>query len=293
MHPFKGNTFEELFHWLVRELAGKYDEGESKNIGYLLFEHYLHFSVSDLIVKKKNNCSKNDIQKITHAVIQLKNNTPVQYITGEVEFEDILLDVNQHVLIPRPETEELVFRVKKNLLSKGITQDKNLKIWDIGTGSGAIAISLAKYFPNAKVFGTDISDSALQTASKNAIKNHTIVEFSKHDILQDPIPFSNFDILISNPPYVRYLEKKWMADHILDSEPHLALFVPDKNPLVFYNAIARAGILALKRDGRVYVEINEFLGKETSFLFYKWGYKNPQLLNDFHQKNRFVMCTRT
>jgi len=292
MYQFRRNTIEDLFNWLLGELAEKYNENESKSIGYLLFEHYLHFSATDMVIKKKNGCKESDIQKITHAIVQLQKNIPVQYIIGEVEFGNILVNVNQHVLIPRPETEELVLRVKKNLHSKGVSQDKNLKIWDIGTGSGAIAISMANHFPNAKVFGTDISDFALQTASKNAIKNHVDVEFIKHDILQDPIPFSNFDVLISNPPYVRYLEKKWMADHILDSEPHIALFVSDKNPLVFYNAIARAGILALKKNGRVYAEINEFLGKETSFMFYKWGYEKIKLIQDLHQKDRFVSCYR-
>lgn len=292
MHPFRGNTIEDLFNWLVGELTEKYNEDEAKSIGYLLFEHYLHFSATDMVIKKKNVCDRKDIKKITFAALELQKNIPVQYIIGEVEFGNIRVDVNQHVLIPRPETEELVFRVKNHLHSKGISQDKNLKIWDIGTGSGAIAISLAKYFPRAKVFGTDISDFALQTASKNAIKNQVNVEFFRHDILQDPVPFSNIDILISNPPYVRYLEKKWMADHILDSEPHIALFVSDKNPLIFYNAIARAGILSLKKSGRVYAEINEFLGKETSIIFYKWGYEKIKVMQDFHQKNRFVTCYR-
>ncbi len=292
MQSFRGKTIEELFQWLVSALSEKYGKNESKSIGYLLFEHFLHFSDTDMVTKKKTICKEKEIEIITDAAIQLLHNMPVQYIIGEVDFGNVVLEVNQHVLIPRHETEELVNKVK-NILQKNLhPPDKTVKIWDIGTGSGAIAISLAKYFPQSKVFASDISKHALEIAQRNAFKNHVQVNFFLHDILKEPVPFSDLDILISNPPYVRYLEKKWMPDHVLDSEPHTALFVPDKNPLLYYNAIARAGLLSLKKSGRVYTEINEFMGQNTSMMFHNWGYGNIKLIRDFHEKDRFMMCTR-
>jgi release factor glutamine methyltransferase len=214
---------------------------------------------------------------------------PVQYIIGKARFLDCEIQVTSDVLIPRPETEELVsFFLKNNNLS-------NPKILDIGTGSGCIAIAIKKALPEAEVMGIDASGKALEIARKNSFINHAIVDFFPVDIFKiearKGLP-KDFDIIISNPPYVIESQKNEMRKNVLDYEPNSALFVSDSNPLEFYEAIAEFAKYHLKSSGKLYLEINETLSRETCALLESKGYSNTKVLLDFRGKKRFVMAGR-
>jgi release factor glutamine methyltransferase len=210
---------------------------------------------------------------------------PIAYITGQREFWSLPFHVNRHTLIPRPETEELV-----HIIIQDNQSFSNLKVLDIGTGTGVISISLMKHLKKADVYAIDISKKALETAEKNAVKQNQKIKFISHDILtSDPsgIP-CDLDIIVSNPPYVRLSEKGIMKDNVVKYEPHQALFVKDSNPLIFYESIIKLANTNLKFGGTIYVEINEFLGKETKQVFADAGYKKVQLIKDMQGKDRYI-----
>lgn len=228
-------------------------------------------------------------QAILGALNHLKQEKPIQYILGETEFYGMPFMVNEDVLIPRPETEELVSWIKQHF----VTKDLAISILDVGTGSGCIAIALAKHLPNAKIYALDISAEALRVAKFNADKNKVNIEFIKDDILQpcdaDLASASEmFDIIVSNPPYVRMLEKSQMKLNVLHNEPHLALFVEDDNALIFYDAISAFSNQALKRNGQLFFEINEFLGEETVEVLKKHNFEDIELKKDIFGKDRMV-----
>ena len=226
----------------------------------------------------------------------LHNEKPIQYIIGETEFYRLPFYVNQHVLIPRPETEELVEWIIS--LPNSSQKEKNLNILDIGTGSGCIAISLAKNLPNASVFAIDISKKALQVAKQNAVLNEVTVEFIEYDILSSNIIQTpsirgknlnlKFDIIVSNPPYVRQLERQEIKNNVLNYEPHIALFVENDNPLLFYNHIIDFAKENLTKNGKLYVEINQYLGQETVTLLKEKGFTNIELKKDLFGNDRMV-----
>jgi release factor glutamine methyltransferase len=217
-------------------------------------------------------------------VAELKLQKPIQYTLGETEFFGINLKVNPHVLIPRPETEELVDWI---LRSKA---NDYPNILDIGTGSGCIAIALAKHLPAARVYALDISHDAITLAKQNSMNANAHVSFIHDDILSVPnrIEGSPFDIIVSNPPYVRESEKQLMQSNVLDNEPHLALFVKDTDPLIFYKAIAQTAKNHLKPNGTIFCEINEAFGEETADVFKDFGFNDIEVRNDINGKERML-----
>jgi release factor glutamine methyltransferase len=218
----------------------------------------------------------------------LKNEIPIQYLLGKTSFYGLDFEVNPAVLIPRPETEELVdWIISYDQIHKST---KPLRILDIGTGSGCIAISLAKNIPNSQVFAIDVSEKALATAQKNAEINNVKVAFLEENILETDDLEQQFDIIVSNPPYVRQLEKQEIKKNVLDNEPHLALFVEDNDALVFYRKIAELAQKNLLPNGQLFFEINQYLGKEMMELLEKMGFKNIELRKDIYGNDRMIQC---
>jgi release factor glutamine methyltransferase len=232
--------------------------------------------------------SKEEIQIWNVILDKLKLEIPIQYILGTTHFYGLEFKVNENVLIPRPETEELVEWIISSAVN--MPNFKNVKILDIGTGSGCIAISLAKNIPNAEVFAIDISDKALATAKENADLNKVNVAFTQRNILETKDLEQQFDIIVSNPPYVRNLEKAEIKPNVLANEPHLALFVEDNDALIFYRKIAELATKNLSPEGKLFFEINQYLGKETVELLEKMHFKNSELRKDIYGNDRMIAC---
>jgi release factor glutamine methyltransferase len=284
-------TAKTLFNQLVSEITSVYDENEAKSIVYLLLEHYLNISKTDILLDNYTN----QIFDFQDVVVRLKAQEPVQYIIGETEFYGRKFKVTPDTLIPRPETEELVALV---LSSEFWVLSPEFRILDIGTGSGCIAISLACETPNSQVYAYDISEEALKVAKENAEMNSANVIFEKRDILSFSMGFKSspigggggypFSIIVSNPPYVLNAEKLEMQQNVLDYEPHLALFVEDSDPLIFYKAIAEFASKNLTDKGLCVVEINQAFGLETAELFWNKGFRYVEVVKDMFGKDRMV-----
>ncbi len=225
------------------------------------------------------------LEKFENAIYRLKKNEPIQYIIGETEFYGLPFKVNKHTLIPRPETEELVDWVISEIPPLGFRG-----ILDIGTGSGCIAVSLAKNLPNAKVSALDISMEALKVARENAQINTVTIDFFPCDILKAEQLPEKYDIIVSNPPYVRESERDKMQPNVLNHEPASALFVEDKEPLVFYQAIARLSKTVLNPGGVLYFEINEYLGKDLQEVLTTEGFGKIIVKKDIFGKDRMLKC---
>ncbi len=288
MKGLKNNTLGAVWGWFVEHISLTHNELEARAIGRLVFEHYLNTSATDFALNRDIRISESKIVDLWRVIKQLNNNVPVQYITGRAYFRELVLEVNEHVLIPRSETEELVEWVLNDLVGIQNEPSRPLLCWDIGTGSGAIAISLAKELKESRVFASDVSEKALEVARKNAELNETSVHFFLHDILKDSMPEQRFDCIVSNPPYVRESEKALMQKNVLDYEPHQALFVNDNDPLLYYSSIVSAAKATLKPSGSLYVEINEALGKKTAQLFEQNGFSVVEIRKDMHGKERMV-----
>jgi len=274
----------------IQELMPIFDSGESESFFYLILEEKHQLKRIDLALDPDLTFSNEEIQLWNMFLEKLKKEIPVQYLLGKTSFYGLDFEVNANVLIPRPETEELVdWIVSYNQIHKSTNP---LRILDIGTGSGCIAISLAKNIPNAQVFAIDISEKALATAQKNAKKNDVNVTFILKDILQTEDLEQQFDVIVSNPPYVRELEKQEIKKNVLHNEPHLALFVEDNNALIFYRKIAELTQKNLSPNGQLYFEINQYLGKETVDLLEKMNFKNIELRKDIYGNDRMVRSTR-
>ena len=280
----KNRTIKEIKNYIKKELFNLYDNNEIVTFSFLIFEHLLKYT--KIQYHANNNVKVDDTicNKIKDIVDRLKKNEPIQYILGHMEFYDLKINVNPHILIPRPETEELTDLIIKNEKQIG------LQIIDIGTGSGCIAIALAKNLSNAQIDAVDISEDALITAKENAEMNNVHVSFFRCDISKEEslLTGEKYDIIVSNPPYVKNSEKSKMKKNVLDYEPHTALFVSDENPLLFYKYIITFAIEYLKNGGRVYVEINEALGNETKALFEKEGFDDVRVIKDLNNKERFI-----
>lgn len=278
-----------LFNYLISEITSVYEENEAKSIVYLLLEHYLNLSKTDILLDNFVN-QPFDFQDI---IIRLKAQEPVQYIIGETEFYGRKFKVTPDTLIPRPETEELVQLVVSSWpLAVGSVAQSPISVLDLGTGSGCIAISLACELPNAQVYAYDISEKVLKIAKENANRNNVNVIFEQLDILNfPPSSFPPFSIIVSNPPYVMNAEKSEMEQNVLDYEPHLALFVEDSNPLIFYKAIAEFAFKNLIINGLCIVEINQAFGLETAELFWNQGFRYVEVVKDMFGKDRMVKAT--
>ena len=276
---------QNTFH---KELDSLYGKEEVDNFFFMLTDAFYKVSRLDLALNTKYAIDNYDA--IEQALQLLKNEQPIQYILGETEFCGYPFKVNASTLIPRPETEELVEWIVKQQYTLNKPQ---LHILDIGTGSGCIAISLAKKLPKAKVYALDISEKALNMSRQNAELNNVNVEFIEANILKPDTWSSNleklkFDIIVSNPPYVREKEKNQMKANVLNNEPHLALFVKDENPLQFYKAIIKFTKSNLNSDGMLFFEINEFLGKEMIQLMVDSNLKDIVLKQDIFKKDRMI-----
>lgn len=272
----------------IKELAPFYDAYEAESFFYLILEDKHKLRQIDLALNHELKFSESDFIVWDSLLSQLKKEVPIQYLLGKTSFYGLDFEVNENVLIPRPETEELVeWIINEN--SK-IDKTKKLKILDIGTGSGCIAISLAKNLPNAEVYGVDISKKAIVTAKRNAIRNNVDVTFVFLDILKTDALRFNYDIIVSNPPYVRNLEKAEIKKNVLGYEPHLALFVEDNDALIFYRKIATLAKKGLSENGQLFFEINQYLGKEMRDLLETMNFKNIELKKDIYDNDRMISC---
>jgi len=270
----------------IKELSPFYDAYEAESFFYLILEDKHKLRQIDLALNHELTFSENDFAVWDLLLAQLKKEVPIQYLLGKTNFYGLDFEVNENVLIPRPETEELVeWIVNEN--SK-VDKAKTIKILDIGTGSGCIAISLAKNIPNAQVYAMDVSKKAIETAKRNAVKNKTDVTFILQDVLNAEELKCNFDIIVSNPPYVRNLEKEEIKKNVLDYEPHLALFVEDNDALVFYRKIAALAQNNLLENGQLYFEINQYLGCEMKDLLEKMNFENIELRKDIYDNDRMI-----
>ena len=269
-----------------KELAGIYAKGEIESLIFLIFEKLKGYSRTQLLLANEEQLSEDDRNKIEKIIARLKNHEPIQYILEITEFYSLPFYAVPGVLIPRPETEELVQWI--------IQENKHLKpsILDIGTGTGCIAISLQKNIPQSTVLACDISPVCLEAARRNSILNGSEVSIFEYDILNDTpeVVFPELDVIVSNPPYIRETEKPRMEKNVLEYEPELALFVPDENPLIFYEKIADFSRIHLKNRGRLYFEINEALGLECSVMLQAKGFSEITLKKDIHDKDRMIGC---
>ena len=280
-------TIKHYRDYFIQELTPLYDVGEAESFFYLTLEAKHQLQRVDLALQPDLDFSESELEIWSFILDQLKKEIPIQYILGVTNFYGLEFEVNSAVLIPRPETEELVDWI----IQSSKVQSK-LKILDIGTGSGCIAIALAKNLPNAQVFALDVSEQALTTAKKNAEKNQVQLSFIHQSILETEDLAQEFDIIVSNPPYVRELEKHEIKNNVLDNEPHLALFVEDNDALIFYRKIAQLAQKNLKLKGQLYFEINQYLGKETLNLLLEMGFKNCELRQDIYGNDRMIQCAK-
>lgn len=278
------NTIRQLSQYALEELKDTYDTHEIRSICHIIFLDVLKYTNIDIHIRKNEILDESFVNIFFEIIRLLKTGHPIQYIIGETEFFGLKFRLNASTLIPRPETEELVL-LSKDRLAPG------RKVLDIGSGSGCIAISLASVCHEAHVTGIDIAEEAVEIARKNAIRNGVAVNFLIRDILHfDNDTWENYDLIVSNPPYVRNCEKQQMHPRVLDFEPHRALFVPDTDPLLFYRRIAEFGRKHLVPEGSLCVEINEALGQETAGLLEKLGYCNVIIKKDLFEKDRFILA---
>ena len=278
---------QDAYTQLMYQLFELYEDREAANIADMVIEHVTGFKRIDRITNKKfplNNTQQEILQQHTAALLQHK---PVQYVLHEAWFAGMQFYVDENVLIPRPETEELVAWIVQEHKTLHL---QNVKILDIGTGSGCIPIALKKQLPACDIHAADISKGALATAQKNASTLHAAITFHEVDILDETSHnrLSKFDVVVSNPPYIKQSEEAAMHDNVLKYEPHLALFVPDEDALLFYKAIADFGLQHLTAGGKLFFEINEMMGASVKALLEQKGYSNVEIKKDMQGKDRMV-----
>tara|TARA_R110000765_G_scaffold212007_2_gene317077 strand:- start:12004 stop:12852 length:849 start_codon:yes stop_codon:yes gene_type:complete len=271
---------KNIFH---SELDVLYGKEEVSSFFNLLIEHYFDLERFVLTIQPELGIDKKQETIIFNALSELKLEHPIQHIIGSSHFMDMDFKVNSYVLIPRPETEELV----RWILEDNEKNERALTILDMGTGSGCIPISLSKYLPNSNVFALDVSLDAIEVAQENNITHRTKVEFFQADILNLNLKYT-YDIIVSNPPYVRELEKADMQKNVIDHEPGIALFVPDEDPLKFYRAIVNFAAKHLNDKGSLYLEINQYLGKEMKELLKKYEFHTIELKQDMYGNDRML-----
>ncbi len=266
----KSNKIGDIRSFYKHKLFKVYNEREADTFLFMLLDEFCGLTKAEILLDKERLVNESQLLKVHFGVRDLLNHKPIQYILGKAEFYGLSFIVNPDVLIPRPETEELVDWIIKENLDR-----EEISIIEIGTGSGCIAITLKKNIPDVAVDAVDLSSGALSVAKKNTVENNVEINFKQLDILDSKslTSLKNYDIIVSNPPYVRNLEKKAMKKNVLDFEPKNALFVDDNDPLLFYISIAELAKLNLKDGGRIYCEINQYLAKETAQIFTDAGFK--------------------
>lgn len=273
----------------LEQLTALYGRAEAESFFYLTLEDFRGWKRTDLALNPDALFSDDELAQWEFVVAQLKKEIPVQYILGSAHFFGMQFKVNENVLIPRPETEELVAWILSDMQTSGLA---NQRILDIGTGSGCIAVSLAKNSKEAEVSAIDISDAALELATTNAAANDVRVKFSRKDILATGDLGQTYDIIVSNPPYVRNSEKSGIKKNVLDNEPHLALFVNDDDALIFYRKIAALAKKDLSENGRLFFEINQYLAKETMDMLETSGFSHLELRKDIYGNDRMVLARK-
>lgn len=267
-----------------KELAGSFPQEEIESLIFLIFEHLKGYTRTQFLLSRDEILDADELREIEQIVSRLKNHEPIQYILGQTDFYGLPFYALPGVLIPRPETEELVqWIIRENTLVSPT-------LLDMGTGSGCIAISLRKNMAQSTVLACDISPICIETALRNAALNEVQVSVFEYDILKSTpeVSFPDLDVIVSNPPYIRESEKLLMEKNVLEYEPELALFVPDVQPLIFYERIADFALLHLKNGGRLYFEINEAFGKETVEMLQGKGFSEIVLKTDIHGKDRMI-----
>ena len=278
-------------HPIVNEirdaLRENYPDTEALALAKMLLVEVFGFSTLELYGGKDKEISGKHRDVLDEMIRRLKKNEPIQYIIGIETFGGLTFEVNQNVLIPRPETRELV-----EWIAEDCQLEDPCKILDIGTGSGCIAISLAKLLEQVEVEAWDVSEGALQVARRNAERNQVDVLFRKMDVLGDVPEGMQYDVIVSNPPYIAEKEKPQMEHNVLDWEPSIALFVPDEDPLLFYRRIAQLGDSMLKKGGSLYYEINQAYGQETMEMLVLMGYQSIELRKDVWGNDRMVKAKR-
>ena len=269
--------------YFLEKLTPLYDSMEAESFFAIALEELKGWKRTHLALNPDAELSGNEIEKWNAVLRELETQKPIQYIFGKAHFYGLEFEVNPNTLIPRPETEELVEWIITENQHKG-----KISLLDIGTGTGCIAISLAKNLPDAAVSAIDVSEGALATAKRNAQHNAVEVSFILKDILAAETLPQTYDVIVSNPPYVRNLEKEEIKENVLQYEPHLALFVDDNDPLLFYRKIAQLAMNQLSPNGRLYFEINQYLGPETVTLLEDLGFANVVLKKDIYGNDRMV-----
>lgn len=278
------NKIKDVIRFFKQELEGIYEDSEIDAFVAICFEELLNLKRSDLLLNGEKTMSESELLKFNFAIKDLKKQKPLQYILGVADFYGLKFNVNGSVLIPRPETEELVDLIIKDYKGKAV------RILDIGTGSGCIPVSLKKNLPQSTMEAIDISEEALLVAKENAKMNDVDVHFSREDILHPDAAFKNlrYDVIVSNPPYIKESEKEAMHKNVLEHEPHLALFVYDTDALLFYKVIADHALTMLNPGGQIYFEINVEHDQESKQMLENKGFKNVVLIKDMSNKNRIL-----
>ena len=285
-------TFEGAEQSIITTIHGLYDDREAATIAAMVMEFVTGKSKMDRWLQKNELLYKEDLKSLEKYSKELLTGKPVQYVLGEAWFAGLCLQVNEHTLIPRPETEELV-NLCANWAAANMMQHASLKILEVGTGSGCIAIALQQKMPAAIITAIDMSAKAIEVATINAAKYNAPIQFKTLDFLDESNwpELGSFDIIISNPPYIAYIEKESMAGHVLNFEPHTALFVKDNDPLIFYSAITKFGKKYLHKEGAVFVEINQALGIQTQHVFEQNNY-TTLLKKDLFENDRMIVATK-
>ena len=283
-----GFNLQKTKRHFTEALAEKFSQREAEQLIRILLEDLFGIDLKRQLMEPNLRIDEIQHYQLAEVVKRLLNGEPVQYVTGLARFGDLLIKVSPAVLIPRPETEELVQKI-----CGASPKHKPLRIWDIGTGSGCIAIALAKHFSNAEVVAFDVSEVALQIAKENAESNGAKVTFVQDDVLHSQSEFFSqpVDLVVSNPPYVCDSERAAMERNVLDWEPENALFVPDDDPLRFYRQILKLAKNQLNTDGQVWFEINERMGEEMLSLCRKIGFAKAETMLDFAEKPRFCCAS--
>lgn len=275
-----------VIYYIKQSLHGYYPDSEIVSMAKLLLTQVFGMSVVELYIGKDNNFSSNERKRLDDILVRLKKQEPLQYIIGVEEFCGLTFEVTPDVLIPRPETSELVYWIIQE------NEGKRSRVLDIGTGSGCIAVTLAKKLRETRVTSWDVSEKALQVASRNCRRNGVEVRLERKNVLEAVSQGEVFDIIVSNPPYVTEREKKEMERNVLDWEPALALFVPDDNPLLFYRNIAGLGREMLAPEGKLYFEINRGYGRQMVDMLEGLGYHDIELRKDISQNDRMIKAVR-
>ncbi|MFD2530793.1 MULTISPECIES: peptide chain release factor N(5)-glutamine methyltransferase [Polaribacter] len=284
-------TLKEFKTLFTEALSNTYPQTEIDSFFFILIEEKLNLKRIDTVINP-NFLIEDSIEiELKNIITRLQKQEPIQYIIGNTEFYGYPFLVDKNTLIPRPETEELVSWILEEINKTEEISNEKASILDIGTGSGCIPISLAKEQKSSNIFAIDVSNKALKVAKKNAILNNVEISFIEQNILETNSLPQKFDIIVSNPPYVRELEKAEIKQNVLNNEPHLALFVEDDNPLLFYKKIADLAKNHLLKNGVLFFEINQYLGQETVLMLKEKGFTNIILKKDYFGNDRMIKCT--